>query len=607
MGKEEHTVNNLTWKIAGQAGDGILNAGLSMFANTCARGGLYAFATAEYPSLIRGGHNHLDVRVSDKPLHSHRYNVDLLVALNQESIDKHKEKIVSGGGIIYDYDALGEQKEVQNGINLYPVPLLILAKEHGGPIMKNTVAIGATYALVDFDLELLNNTIRKLFKKKGDGVINGNIAAAKAGFDFIREKWGNHFPYTLKAGEHHGYVFMSGNEAIAIGAIQAGCKMICAYPMTPASSIMVSLAKFENEAGIVVKQTEDEVAAMNMAIAANYAGVRTMTATSGGGFALMVEAFGMAAQMECPLVIAEAQRPGPGTGMATHTGQGDLRFVMHAGTDEGPRLVIAPGDITQAFFLTIQAFNLAEKYQMPVLILTDKYLGESYKTIPYFDLSLVNIERGELINDPDGLKGSEYVRYKVTTSGISPRTIPGVRGGRHVCTSYEHDEEGNEHEGEENKLMMSQKRFRKFELLKKELPKPELIGAKDAQLTIISWGSTRDPILEAMDELNGQGISVNYLQIIYPNPLHEDVVAEVIKKAKKVVLIENNQTGLLGGVIKEHTGLDVHHKILKYDGRPFFPSEIVQGIAKIAKGTDERILHFSMNRQVANENIGVRG
>lgn len=580
----ETILNNFSWKIAGVAGDGILNAGL-MLAKCAIRGGLWSFATAEYPSLIRGGHNHLDVRISESELFSHTSNLNLLVALNQESIDKHASKLTPGGGIIFDADAkLDTAKIGRTDINLYPIPLLRIAEESGSKIMRNVVAMGATLALTDLDIELFNSVLRDNFgKKKGTEIVDSNKKALKAGYDYAREKFGNNFKYKIKSVGKGGKLFMSGNEAICAGAIKAGLKFFSAYPMTPASSLLHTMASFEKDYNLVVKHTEDEIAAMNMAIGANFAGVRAMTATSGGGFALMVEAFGLAAQTETPLVVVDAMRPGPATGMATHSGQGDLRFVLHAAPDDFPRIVLAPGTVDECFSLTFQAFNLAEKYQLPVVILTDKYLGESFITVNPFNTNLT-VDRGLLATDKQLTELSNnggYLRYKVTNSGVSLRSRPGQQFGEHVASSYEHDEEGYEREEEDNKIKMAEKRFRKLEQAEKEIPQPSLIGPSDADLTIVGWGSTKGSILEAMKTLEKEGTKTNYLQITFISPFPADTVERILKSAKNVVIVEGNQTAQMASVIREHTGFKIENKILKFTGRPFSPEELTSKLKEV--------------------------
>jgi 2-oxoglutarate ferredoxin oxidoreductase subunit alpha len=589
-------LNDFSWKVAGEAGHGILNAGL-MFAKTCLRGGLYVFATAEYPSLIRGGHNHLDVRVTERPLHSHTKKLTLLVALNAESIKRHTRKIEPGGGIVFDgdeiknaVDLVGDRKDVK----LYNVPLLKLANQCGGMIMRNTVAMGATMALADYDLELFNGVLRDNFgAKKGSKVAEDNIIAAKIGYDYIRQNYPGDFGWKLQAVGPRGKLFISGHEALSAGAIAGGCKFFSGYPMTPASSVLHCMAAQEKNYGIVVKHTEDEIAGINMAIGAAYAGARAMTATSGGGFALMAEGLGLSAQTEVPLVIVEAQRPGPATGMATHTGQGDLRFVLHASTDEFPRVIIAPGDAEQCFYLGAEAFNIAERYQVPVILLTDKFVGESYFTVEELRSSDIRIDRGKLLSQEDLERiikeQGDFRRYKVTKDGISPRAIPGMKGGEHVASSYEHDEYGFEREEEEIRMAMHEKRFRKLDLAAAELPQPQLVGPEDAELTVISWGSPHGPILEAMRALAEQGVKLNYLQVIFLSPFPAKTIAEIIKKSKKTVVVESNKTSQLSGLIKELTGLDADYKVVKYDGRPFNPEDLSAALAEVAKGGAEKV------------------
>ena len=575
-------LNDFSWKVAGEAGHGILNAGL-MFARTCMRAGLHVFANAEYPSLIRGGHNHLDVHVNDRKIYAHTKNLCLLVALNMDAVTKHKNKIVEGGGIIYDGNELKLDPKDFSGIKLYPAPLLDIANQYGGRIMRNTVAMGATMALVDLDLELFNDVIRDNFgTKKGEKVANDNIAVAKAGYDYIKNNFPDDFRFRLEKVENNkDRIFISGNDAISAGAIKAGCKFFAAYPMTPASSILHTMAANERAFNIVVKHTEDEIAAINMAVGASFAGARSMVATSGGGFSLMVEGFGLAAQTETPIVVVEAQRPGPATGMATHSGQGDLRFVLHASTDEFPRIVIAPGDMDQCYYKTIEAFNLAEKYQLPVVVLTDKYLGESYISTETFENDGIVIDRGKVLTEEELEKLDEYKRYKITEDGISPRSIPGQKGGEFVASSYEHDEHGFEREEEEIRIAMHDKRFRKMEEAAKEIQNPPIIGNGYSDITIISWGSTKGPILDAMPMLEEDGIFANFLQIVYMSPFPAEQVEEVLSLARRSIIIENNKMSQLGGLIKEHTGMDIQHKLLKYDGRPFSPEQIYEAIKKV--------------------------
>jgi len=355
--------------------------------------------------------------------------------------------------------------------------------------------------------------------------------------------------------------------------------------MTPASSLLHFMAAHERRFNIVVKHTEDEISAINMAIGAGFAGVRAMTGTSGGGFCLMTEGFGLAGMIEVPLVVVVAMRSGPSTGMPTWTEQSDLKFMLSASQGDFPRIVIMPGDMEECFYLTQEAFNVAEKYQNPVVILTDKYLAESHKTVERFDTSRIPIERG-LYATPEELDASDettfFKRYRFTESGVSPRTIPGMRKGIYTATSDEHDEEGNITEDIDNRIKMMQKRMRKLDELSREIKQPETVGPDDAEITIIAAGSTKGPIKEALMMLENEGVTVNYLQIVYLSPFPAETVAKVMDSAKKTVTVENNFSGQLADIIREKTGREVDDRILKYDGRPFYPEVIRDAIKEVA-------------------------
>lgn len=590
-------INDFSWKIAGAAGHGILSAGM-LFARTCLRGGLSVFATAEYPSLIRGGHNHLDVRVKEGEIHSHSKYVNLLVALNRDAIDYHTGSMTSGGVIIYDSDEIELDKTPRNDVNFLPIPLSSIAKETGGPIMRNTVAIGATIALLNFDLKLFSSVLRDKFKSKEKEVVESNIASAKKGYDYAREKFDKKFSWNLESREEKGKVLITGNQALSMGAIKAGCKFYSAYPMTPASSIIAEMAANEKEFGIIVKQTEDEIAAINMAVGASFAGARSMTGTSGGGFCLMTEGLGLASMTETPIVIVEAMRPGPGSGMATHSSQADLEFILHASTDEAPRIIIAPGSVEECFNYGIISFNLAERYQMPVVILTDKYLAESYATAEEFDVSDICIDRGKLLTKV----GEDFRRYKLTEDGISPRTVPGQKNGNHVACSYEHDEYGFEREEETIRIAMHNKRFRKLEMAKKEILPPELRGEENADVTIISWGSTKGPITDAIKSLEDHEINANHLHVAFLSPFPTEKIAEVIKKSKISICIEGNRTGQLAGLIRKNCLLDVDYSVHKYDGRPFVPEDLYDTIKNILEKKTEKAIMIN-DRQETGKKI----
>ncbi len=583
--------NKVSWMIGGPAGYGIMAAG-TFLAKACSRGGLHVFINSEFPSLIKGGHNTSSVRIDEKEIFSHLETIDLLVALNQETVDLHLKEIISGGGIIYDLDELKLTKESlkRDDITLYPVPLLKIVRELKADLLfRNTVVVGASVAIFDYDFELLVKAISDSFGKKRGEIVEQNIKAAKMGFDYIKQSVCEQCGYKLEKMKAPERMLLSGNDAIVLGAIKAGCKFYSAYPMTPVSAILHSMAEKEKEFSLVVKQTEDEISAINMAIGANFAGIRAMVATSGGGFSLMTEALGLAAMTETPIVIVEGQRPGPSTGLPTKTSQGDLKFLLSASQGEFLRILVAPGDREECFYETFNAFNLAEKFQVPVLILTDKFLAEDYKTTELFDHSHLKIERGKLLSQEELYKITEYKRYQNTDDGISPRAIPGQIKGMHVADSSEHDEYGYSNEASENLMppeavmMMADKRMRKLSFIEKELPPPKLYGPKEADITLVSWGSTKGPIFEAMKLLEKDGIKVNFLQILYLSPFPTEEVKKILSQAKITVDIENNRTAQLVGLIREKTVIEIKYKILKYDGRPFYPNFIYKRLYEIIK------------------------
>lgn len=573
-------VSEFVWKIGGEAGYGIMLTG-RIFAKACTRSGLNVYAYSEYPSLIRGGHNVMSIRVSNEQIYSPVKTVNILVALNKETIDKHQKYLAPSGIIIYDSDEIKEKISFRKDISVVPVPMQELVKQvQGVKIMRNIVGLGATASLINLDLKILEQTIISAFggKHKTIEIVQKNLKALKHGYEFIRNNFKKESPYKLNRNRNQtGRIILDGNEAITLGALKAGCKFYAAYPMTPATSILHELAALEREYGLIVKQTEDEISAINMTIGASYAGVRAMCATSGGGFCLMTEGLGLAGITETPIVVVNAQRPGPSTGLPTRTEQGDLRFTIHASQGEFPRVVIAPGDIDECFHETFNAFNLAEKYHLPVIILTDKFLAASYVSTKSFETKNLKVIRESFAKT----LGKNYLRYAFTNSGISPRSVPGEKGGIFIATGNEHNPYGHISENPENRTKMVDKRSRKLEKLMKELPEPKLYGSKNAKLTIVSFGSLKGPILEAIKILDKEKIKVNYLHFSYVYPLKIKTLQQTAKKTKKLLLIEQNSTAQFRSLIKEHALIDIPDKLLKYNGRQLTPEEICERVRKI--------------------------
>ena len=569
-----------SWMIGGEAGFGIMASGLTM-SKAFARGGLHVFDTVEYPSLIRGGHNSYQVRVSDREVFSHTGYIDLLVALNEETVHLHKDEMAPTGCIVFNGKEDPEDRfDVHADICLFPIPLSEIVQNLGvKSIMQNTAALGATFGLIGYDPTILEELLTEIFQRKGEKIIQSNIKVARAGYDFVMENHPGGTGIIIKPTDNHRRLVINGNEAVGLGALSAGLRFYSAYPMTPASGLLHFLAAEEQNHNLVVKHTEDELAAILMAIGASHAGVRAMTASSGGGFALMTEALGMAAMTETPLVVMVAQRPGPSTGLATRSEQGDLRFVMHASQGDFLRVVMAPGDVSECYWAAGRAFNLAEKYQIPVLIITDKYLTESHKTIEPFEP--ITVDRGLLLNLEEMDAVSNYKRYELTESGISPRVMPGHPNTIFDANSNEHDEYGHDLDNPDNRTIMMDKRMNKIESIVKELEEPVIYGSPIADVTLVGWGSTKGPILEAMLLMTENNISVNFLQIIFIHPFPAEKVSDILKSSKFTIGVENNKEAQLGGVIRERTGIELNKKILKYNGRPFTPEEIANRVMEV--------------------------
>ena len=560
----------INFMVGGEAGQGVQSVGF-LLAKALSRWGYHVFADQDYESRVRGGHNFFRIRASDSPVVAIDEKVDILIALNKESIDLHRREIRDGGIVIYDGEKIGRIE----GNNLINVPIERLAKEAAGDVlMTNTVALGAALGANGYDFNLLTELLTGFFKGE---TANKNIKAAEAGYQYVQKRRSTVYQKKLIRAGNTQRMLLSGNDALSIGAIAAGCKFISAYPMTPVTSIMEYFAARSEEFGLVAVPAEDEIAAINMAIGAAYTGVRAMTATSGGGFCLMVEGVGLAGMTETPIVIIEGQRPGPAIGLPTRTEQGDLEFILHASHGEFPRVVFAPGTADDCFWTTITAFNLAEKYQLPVFIITDHYLANSYFTTDKFDLNKVTIDRGLLFIKNQN--GEDYKRHAFTTSGISPRAFPGNKDALVVTDSDEHDEGGHLIEDADTRVKMMDKRLRKLDGLKQEIISPLYYGPEKAETLLIGWGSTYGVIKESVDMLNKDGGSFGHLHLnqIWPFPV--EAVSTAIKNSRLCYVIENNATGQLAGVIRRETGLSAGN-MLKYDGRPFTPAYILRQLRK---------------------------
>lgn len=563
---------DLNLMTAGEAGQGIQSMGF-ILSKLAARSGLEVFADQDYESRIRGGHNFFRIRVCDREVRAISERIDLLVALNQESIDLHGDELKDGGVIIYDSDLIDV---VQAQDNLLPMPLQTLAKEKtGNKLMSNTIALGAAIQLVGLDLPTFQDVLKERFGAGKTG--EANAIAAGAGFDYARARFRREVPQRISSARDGGKMLLSGTEATALGAVAAGCRFIAAYPMTPTTGILEYITEKAAELDIAALQAEDEIAAVMMAIGASYAGLRAMTATSGGGFSLMVESVGLSGMTETPLVIVEGQRPGPATGLPTRTEQGDLKFVIHAAQGEFPRGVFAPSTINDCFWLMIRAFNMAEKYQVPVIVLTDHNLANSYGTVSRFDLSRVKIDRGWLLT-PEEARQNGYKRHLLTPSGISPRAFPGRPGYLVFTDGDEHDEDGHICEDAQNRINMMDKRLRKLPSMVREMGAPVRVGPDKAELTLVSWGSTFGAVEEAVRDLSHQGASINAFHFTDIWPFPADRAEEALAGAQRIYAVENNATGQFASLMRAETGIKADGKILKYDGRPITPKYIMDRV-----------------------------
>jgi 2-oxoglutarate ferredoxin oxidoreductase subunit alpha len=463
--------------------------------------------------------------------------------------------------------------------NNFAIPFEKLAVEKAGnQIMKNAVALGATAAFVQLDLSNLESVLKNIFRNKGEKIVTSNLLAAEAGYKFAQDKFKEKFGQALASKQKSSNMLLNGVEAVAFGALASDCKFMSGYPMTPSSGILHYFASKSENLGVVFEHAEDEIAALNMAIGASFAGVRAMTATSGGGFSLMVEALSLSGMTETPVVIVLGQRPGPATGLPTRTEQGELSFAIHAGHGMFPRAVFAPSTAKECFFLTSKAFNFAEKYQIPVILLTDQYLADSYVTMQKLNLSQIKIDRGEIVSKEDltRIGKYKYMRHKFTSSGISPRIFPGTKSNLVITDSDEHTQEGHITESDEVRNKMVEKRLRKLEGLKKEISPPKTFGPKEATTVFVSWGSTFGALKEAIKMLNNQGKSVRMIHFseIWPFPKKEFM--KQLNDFKELIVVESNATGQMANLITSETGLTEQKKLLRYDGRPITPNYIIK-------------------------------
>ena len=647
--------NKLAWLIGGAQGSGV-DKGATMFAQACAYGGLHLYGQREYYSNIMGEHSYYLMRVGEKPVRSITDQVALLASFDAETVFLHALDIVPQGGIVYDpklaetpvsrlaamehrarddlkaylaSKGLGEtlsdmlRDAEARGVQLFPVPyeeiLQRLAQETEEPFstlkrLTNTMAVAASLALLKYELKFLERALTDLFKGK-QKIINMNVRACELVYEHIERNFKNDFFVRLEPVQtKETRIYLTGNQAVALGKILAGCSFQTYYPISPATDESVYLETHEvfmqnglaepqaeetailarnpnhKRGAILVVQTEDEIAAITMATGAALAGARAATSTSGPGFSLMVEALGWAGINEVPIVVTLYQRGSPSTGLPTRSEQGDLRFALHAGHGEFPRIILASGDLEECFYDAVRVFNYAEKYQLPVIHLLDKSIASSSRTYPIFDTERVRIERGRLLTEQELLELSTngaYKRFEITQSGISPRSVPGMKGGTFWKTGDEHDEWGHITEDPIVRVRMMEKRAKKLETAAHEIPNEEkfnFFGHPDADTVIVSWGSPKGAILDTMELLEGEGHRLGFLQVRLLWPLPAEEIERHLRHAKRRVAVENNFSGQFAGLVREHTGIAMDYLIVKYNGRPMSVDEIYDALKQILTG-----------------------
>ena len=635
-------IDSINWMSGGPQGSGVDTAA-TIFGRACGYGGLYVFGRREYHSNIKGLHSYFHLRISKVATLANINDVNLLAAFDAETVVRHLDEVVPEGGVIIDSQQvntkvldiptlpfeykdqlvaymkeqnLGEtvndwlNNAKQKNIQVFQVPYLDLLKQIGQKIgitklsmitrMINVLTIGISFSLLKYDKKLVEDAVRATFKQK---IAEMNVTALDTAYDYAEDSFKGNFKHKLEKIEvNESRIFVNGNQAVAMGKVLGGCRVQTYYPITPAADESEYLEEHEilktrqDQEAIIVLQTEDEIAAINSASGACLAGARAATSTSGPGFSLMAEGLGWAGMNEVPVVITYYQRGGPATGLPTRDGQQDLRFAMHAGHGEFPRIILASGEIKECFYDAAKAFNLAEKYQMPVIHLIDKAMANCSQTYPVFDYGNFSIDRGEVLTEKD-LEGKEYRRFRITENGISPRVFLGTKNGVHWYTGDERNEEGHISEEPLNRRLMMEKRMKKLDLIDKEVPfeeKMNYYGDKDSENIVVSWGSPKGAIIESLSILKEEGLSCGFMQMRMLHPLPSANLKPMLANKKRIIDIENNYLAQLGGIIKEHTGIAPTHHILKYTGRPMTTTEVYNAIKAVLtdKATERQVLMF---------------
>jgi 2-oxoglutarate ferredoxin oxidoreductase subunit alpha len=627
-------MRDINWMAGGPQGAGVDSAA-NIFGRACGYGGLYVYGRREYHSNIKGLHSYFHLRVSDHEVGANVNDVDLLAAFDAETVVRHISEVVADGGIIVDAGQVGTrvlsiptfppefaeelrkymaQKRLgetlndflesskKDGVHVFQVPYMDLLQETATRLgvekmstltrMINVLTLGISFGVLAYDQDLVEKAVRAIFSDKPK-IADMNIVALRIAYDYVNRTFKDDFPHRLQKSEaKEQRIFLSGNEAVALGKVLGGCTVQTYYPITPAADESEYLEAHEilrtksGDGSILVVQTEDEIAAINSASGAALAGARAATSTSGPGFSLMVEGLSWAGNSEVPVVVTYYQRGSPATGLPTRFGQADLRFVVHAGHGEFPRIVLASGDVEECFYDAAVSFNYAERYQLPVIHLIDKAMASSSQTYKVFDASRFKVQRGELVTKVKP-EDQPYKRFKFTETGISPRAFLGTENVVQWYTGDEHNEIGHISEEPANRDRMIEKRMRKLELAEKEIPIEEKVnfyGEKESRNLVLSWGSPKGAILEALSMLKAEGLSLGFAQARMLHPLPSDYFADLFRTVGKIIDVENNYLGQLGGVMKEQTRIAPNFYVLKYNGRPMTTTEVYGALKNILRG-----------------------
>ena len=579
MGKQNN-IKDISIVLCGAAGQGIQTVE-SLLTKTLKKSGFYVFATREYMSRVRGGVNSTTIRVSSKPVRAFIDRIDILIPLSEQAVPHLRRRISPQTLIIGENRFINALTDILS--EKVAIPFEELSKSIGGKIYANIIALGVIIQMLKANLSILHSLLSENFKSKGETVIENNIKAANKGYETAEVFINNHtimreFEIERVPEVVNDYI-IDGRQAIGLGAIAGGCNFACFYPMAPSTGIGTFLAQHALEFDMIVDQSEDEISVINKALGASYAGARAFVSTAGGGFSLMSEGVSLAGMTELPIVIVVGMRPGPATGMPTRTCQEDIELVLYAGAGFFPKVIFAPGSIEDAFLLTQRAFNITQKYHIPVFILTDQYIVDSYYNINSLNIDSLEINKNIVKTDPS------YERYKFTESGISPRGVPGYGDGLVDADSHSHTESGEITEDSTIRKKSVQKRFKKLGLLRKEAIPPEFIGSKDCKYLVVSWGSNYYLIKEALEKLGRDDVGFLFFRQVYP--VHKDVFDYLIKAEIKIA-IEQNPTGQFAKLLENETHINMNHRILKHSGYTFSVEEIHDRLKKLIEG-DENV------------------